>query len=226
MQDFRFLFHIFANISLTQFIYLTELIILRHLDWNLNVSREEYLAYLKELGCGPQDDSTDSAMWAEDLHKLKFLVKNGIGVRLCSEPAAAVHCERTCASSASTEIAPVCLDAPVPINTASTYAVNSFSSVSIDLGQARDGQREEKKCSMTVGLGAECSHEAYVGRQTSRAEEVGLSTLVDSLEEINSLPPGLWECQVSKAFCDLYSGLQQQQRTQARPHTALTYRYI
>lgn len=231
MQDLRFPFHIFANITLTQFIYLTELIILRHLDWNLNVSREEYLAYLKELGCGPQDDSADSAMWAEDLHKLKFLVKNGIGVRLFSEPAAAAHGDRTCASSALTQIASISLDAPkpVPINTAPTYALNSLSSVSIDLGQTRDGQREEKKCSSTVGLGAECSHcdlEAYMGRKTSRAEEVGLSTLVDSLEEINSLPPGLWECQVSKVFCDHYSGLQQQQRTQALPHTAITYRYI
>jgi hypothetical protein len=174
-------------------------------------------------------------MWAEDLHKLKFLVKNGIGVRLFSEPAAAVHCDRTCASSALTQTAPVSLDAPkpVPINTPPTYAVNSLSSVSIDLGQTRDGQREEKKCSSTVVLGAECSHcdlEAYMGRKTSRAEEVELSTLVDSLEEINSLPPGqvggLRECQVSKVFCDLYSGLQQQQRTQALPHTTLTYHYI
>jgi hypothetical protein len=161
-------------------------------------------------------------MWAEDLHKLQFLVKNGIGVRLFSEPAAAVHCDRTCASSAMTKKTSVSWEAP-------TYAVNSLSSVSIDLGQTRDGQRDEEKCSSTVGLGTECSHcdlEAYMGRKTSRAEEVGLSTLVDSLEEINSLPPGLWECQVSKVFCDVYSGLQQQQRTQARPHTALTYRYI
>lgn len=62
-----------------------ELTVLRLLDWKMNVTREDYLAYLEELGCGPQNNTTDTAAWAKDLYELKNLVASGVGIRLYNE---------------------------------------------------------------------------------------------------------------------------------------------
>jgi energy-converting hydrogenase Eha subunit C len=66
-----------------------ELSVLRTLDWRMAVTREDYLAYLEELGCGPPAAAADAEAWAADLERLRELVTSGAGIRLNGEPDAA-----------------------------------------------------------------------------------------------------------------------------------------
>jgi hypothetical protein len=50
----------------------------------MRVTREEYLSYLEDLGCGPPAGSSaaDVDVWGRELEDLKNLVTKGIGIRL------------------------------------------------------------------------------------------------------------------------------------------------
>jgi energy-converting hydrogenase Eha subunit C len=58
--------------------------VLRTLDWRMAVTREDYLAYLEELGCGGPAAGADAEAWAADLDRLRQLVTSGAGIRLYS----------------------------------------------------------------------------------------------------------------------------------------------
>jgi len=62
-----------------------ELSVLRTLDWRMAVTREDYLAYLEELGCGGPAAGADAEAWAADLDRLRQLVTSGAGIRLYSD---------------------------------------------------------------------------------------------------------------------------------------------
>jgi hypothetical protein len=50
----------------------------------MRVTREEYLSYLEDLGCGPPAGSSaaDVEVWGRELEDLKNLVTKGLGIRL------------------------------------------------------------------------------------------------------------------------------------------------
>jgi len=62
-----------------------ELSVLRTLDWRMAVTREDYLAYLEELGCGGPAAGADAEAWAADLDRLRQLVTSGAGISLYSD---------------------------------------------------------------------------------------------------------------------------------------------
>ena len=72
-----------GSISLEE-INALELTVLALLDWKMMVTREEYLEYLDELGCGPPPGTSaaDADVWAHELEELKNLVTKGLGIRL------------------------------------------------------------------------------------------------------------------------------------------------
>jgi energy-converting hydrogenase Eha subunit C len=75
-----------GGISLQEINHL-ELSILRLLDWKMMVTREQYLEYLDQLGCGPPAVAADTESWANELLELKHLVATGAGIRLYSDGA-------------------------------------------------------------------------------------------------------------------------------------------
>ncbi len=79
-----------------------ELTVLRLLEWKMMVTREEYLEYLEELGCGPPPGTStaDAEVWAQELEELKNLVTKGLGIRLHTAVSTAPHAAHHSAAAA------------------------------------------------------------------------------------------------------------------------------
>jgi hypothetical protein len=67
-----------GNINIKE-INALEVSVLNLLGWNLHVTREQYMDYLHNLGCGP------TVTWEKDLIDLRSLVTSGVGVCLYNE---------------------------------------------------------------------------------------------------------------------------------------------
>ena len=97
-----------------------ELMVLGLLEWKMTVTREQYLAYLEELGCGPRNDASDTESWARDLHELKALVATGAGIRLYSD----THGPSSPETFRTATVAPIRLPRLVVANTWTMSAQN------------------------------------------------------------------------------------------------------